>query len=525
MTQPLRFAPLIRVSTETQERQGESLRTQRNQILQYVKSLGGVIPESCWIYSGQEHATPGQERQNLDKLLSDAGKNMFDAVIVCDASRWSRDNRKSKEGLEVLRQHGIRFFVGSMEYALHLPEHALFLGMATEINEFHARQQTMKSLQNRIERSRRGIPSCGKLPYGRTFDKKTQTWGLDEEKVKQIRWAARQYLSGKSGIPEIAKALGMNITNLWKILNHRCGDTWEQNFRSKELNIDETVTLTIPRILPQKTIDAIHSQAAANKTYNHGEVKNNYLLTRTVFCAQCGFAMFGQTNHGSRRYYRHARGRTTPCDPSLWIPAEELEQAVVVHLFAMFGDQAAMERAITRAIPDHSKLAALREEKDALQAKIDQARREKQNIVRHIAKGTLSDEEAAQALAEAREREDLLTAQVNRITPQLENIPDEQQIRRRVSLIRNVLRDVYSDGSHLLKMSYEEKRELVKRAFGGRDAEGRRLGVYVNKVGEGWTFTIRGILQEEAQEGQLPMTPDKASELLSIDGVTSFAWH
>jgi len=61
----LRFAPLIRVSTEDQEKKGESLRTQKGQIKQYVKSLKGIIPDNCWIYSGQEHATPDQERAKL----------------------------------------------------------------------------------------------------------------------------------------------------------------------------------------------------------------------------------------------------------------------------------------------------------------------------------------------------------------------------------------------------------------------------------------------------------------------------
>ena len=45
MKEKLRFAPFIRVSTEQQERMGESLRTQKKRIIQNVKSLGGVIPE------------------------------------------------------------------------------------------------------------------------------------------------------------------------------------------------------------------------------------------------------------------------------------------------------------------------------------------------------------------------------------------------------------------------------------------------------------------------------------------------
>src|SRR5262245_2531012 len=115
---PLRFAALVRVSTEKQEKQGESLRTQTSDNQRTVEHLGDSIVE--W-YGGQEHATPGYEKKEVDRLLLDARKKRFDAVIVTDADRWSRDNNKSKEGLEVLRANGIRFFVGVTEYNLFDP--------------------------------------------------------------------------------------------------------------------------------------------------------------------------------------------------------------------------------------------------------------------------------------------------------------------------------------------------------------------------------------------------------------------
>ena len=64
----LRFAPIIRVSTEAQEKKGESLRTQKTLITQFVERLNGTIPARCWGYSGQEHATPSQEREKLEQL-------------------------------------------------------------------------------------------------------------------------------------------------------------------------------------------------------------------------------------------------------------------------------------------------------------------------------------------------------------------------------------------------------------------------------------------------------------------------
>ena len=80
---PLRFASLIRVSTERKEKQGESLVTQRKGNERDVERLGGIIAE---VYGGAEHATPGWEKGEVDRLLADAARKKFDAVIV--ASRY-----------------------------------------------------------------------------------------------------------------------------------------------------------------------------------------------------------------------------------------------------------------------------------------------------------------------------------------------------------------------------------------------------------------------------------------------------
>ncbi len=64
----LRFAPLIRVSTEKQAVMGESLRTQKTQIETAVEHLGGII--TTWDYCGQEHATGAQRHPSTNSLCS-----------------------------------------------------------------------------------------------------------------------------------------------------------------------------------------------------------------------------------------------------------------------------------------------------------------------------------------------------------------------------------------------------------------------------------------------------------------------
>lgn len=529
MSGQLRFAPLIRVSTEGQATKGESLRTQKKQIEQYVRALNGTVPNGLWeAYSGQEHATPDQERAKLDKLLLDAGKGRFDAVIVADASRWSRDNRRSKEGLEVLRKNGIMFFTAATRHDLFSPEAVLFLGMAAEIGEYQAGIQTQKSILNRIERARRGIPSVGKMPYGRMFDKKTEQWTIDPEKKARIEWAAEQYLNGQS-IVTLAKGFGINHVNLWKILTRRSGEDWELRFRSKRHNIDEIVTVKIPPLLPPETIAAIHKKAAAAKTYEHGILKHAYLLSRMVFCAECGYAMFGQTNHGNRRYYRHARDRKVDCDPGLWISSDDLERAVMVNLFAMFGDIERLEKAVKHATPDMGEIERLSARLDELKKEQEKIQQQKGRIVDAIAEGLISKDEARHKMVKSREREAIISDEKDRIESEIEALPN---YRRQLSLLSEQVRKTGSEmlavrPESLAKMSYAAKRKLAQAAFGGVDREGRRLGVYVRKdEGGNWHYEIRGIIPVEnlplsskmpIKEGTLPMTKDQAQIILGVE--------
>jgi len=522
----LRFAPLIRVSTEGQASKGESLRTQTTQIKQYVKSLGGTVPECCWKYSGQEHATPDQERAKLEQLLSDSGKGKFDAVIVCDTSRWSRDNQKSKQGLEILRNNNIKFFVGTMEYDLFNPEHSFILGMSAEVGELQARQQALKSITNRIERAKRGIPSSGNLPYGRTFDRKTETWGIDPEKHKNIKWAAERYLAGES-IVHLAKILDMNFTNLWKILNHRSGTEWEIRFRNKKVNIDETVTMQIPPLLDEATIQAIKEQGQANKTYEHGVIKHKYLLSRMIFCQECGYTLMGQANHGGRLYYRHPKHRKHDCIFKKWIPAKKIEDAVIATLFHTFGDVDRIEKAIKRAVPNLEEVNGLQEEHTELEQKKSEVTRERDNLINLAAKGILDEREVESKIKGIRTRLQAIDTRLEQVGDILSSRPDPDKIKRKSRLAKAVIADVARSRTALERLDYERKKKLVQHAFSGKDAEGNRLGVYVRQTDDPehpFTFEVRGIL-ETIISGNLPKDLPDLTELLDEDTKGSFVCH
>jgi len=524
----MRFAALIRVSTERQEKTGESLRTQRSGIETIARQLDSEIVG--W-YGGQEHATAGWEKKEIERLLADACESTrtWDAVIVASADRWSRDNESNRKGLEVFRKHKVRFFVGASEYDLFNPEHCLFLEMSSAFGSFQARNQKLKSILNRIHRAKRGFPTAGLLPYGRTFDKDAGKWGIDKAKQKIIEDAARRYLAGEQ-LPQIADEYGMNHSNLHKILTKRSGTVWEQTFKSEELNIEETVTIEIPALLPPKVIKAIQQKVDANRTYTHGQIRHRYLLSRMIFCGTCGYALFGQTNHNEHRYYRHPHAkRERPCNAKkTWIIADEIEDTVIRHLFHMMGNPKAVENAIKEAILDIKSVRRMQERMSRIDEMLHNTDKGRQTVVQLILDGKLDKAEAEDRLQKSKDKEYRLREERERLTATLANAPTAEQAKaagKRVSkaFVRmNAKIDVANIDFN--RMTWEQKRALCEEVFSGKTPDGRRMGVYVIWPQDGGKLrlTIQGHLIDQTVNATLT---DDSKEWLTDSQVTNYATH
>lgn len=506
---PLRFAVLIRVSTEKQEDQGESLRTQTTQTTEAVQRLEGTVTQT---YSGAEHATPGYERKLLEEMLQDAQAKprTFDAVMVADVSRWSRDNVRGETGLEVLRDAGVRFFVLGTEYNLFDPQARLFLSLSSSIGAYHAATQKQKSMLNKIERAKRGIPTGGKLPFGRTWDKKAEQWVVDPEKQAMIVDVAKRYLDGES-LKELAIEYGVNHANLCKVLRERCGTEWELRFRAADLNIDETVPMTIPSLLDNETIEAVQRALTANRTYakKPANSKYDYLLRGKVHCAECGTIFTGQMNEDNHKlYYRHRnksiKASQCPYERKPWIPAQWLEEKVLEILLRTFGNVAQLEGAIKRATPQYDETTqSLRR----VQQELTKLEEGKQRLLRLVVQGTIAEDDAAHQLEELKRREQLLRGQEARHTGDLGAAaivedPAWHCIAYWLNDVKNDQGDpLFMTEQTIDTLSPQDRKRLVEYAFGQPLPNGDPAGVYVRaphpqrkdlSLEERYTIEIRG---------------------------------
>lgn len=487
MKQPgLRFAPLIRVSTEKQEKQGESLATQKTDLEKDIKSMGGSIFK--W-YAGQEHATPDFERIILDQLIADAEQHKFDAVIIWSLDRWSRDDLRGPQDLKVLKDNGIRFFERTREHDLHDENQYFMIALYGLMGRTQALATTRKSILNRIHRAKQGFPTGGALPFGRTYTKKNG-WGIDPVKQKIIQDAAKRYLRGE-GLADIALRHKMDKTTLAVSLKKRSGDTWEQRFTSKKLGIDETVQTKIPRLLSKATIAQILERSESNKTYTHGLAKNSYLLSRMIFCEACGFAIAGHPAPDGTLYYRHARHGD--CKTFNSVRADLIERHVIDDIFRMLGDRPAMEAAAKAAIPNLAELEELKTGIEEAEKELVRIKKGKGRFIDGLAEGTIAKEDIKEGMIRLKEREALLLAEIDIAKVKCATIPTKEEVNRKSTLLLRLMEGILKGQKHLSEMPFDEKRKLLQYAFGGKDASGKRLGVYIGKDPNGnWIYTIRG---------------------------------
>lgn len=483
MDAKLIFAPLIRVSTESQEKQGQSLRTQKEQLTLAIESLGGTVYK--W-YEGQEHSTSDFERHILEELMADAQAGKFNAVMVADLSRWSRDNGRSKQDTRTLQDLGIRFFEGTREINLFDPTQAFVLGMGVEVAEFFASQQSYKSVINRIGRARQGYPCCT-LPYGRTFDKTTRTWGIIPEAKARVEQVAELYLGGGYSWRTLGEKFGMNYANLCSILRTKCGDNWDQHFVSKRHGISVTVPTPVPRLLDEATIQAIRQRSDDKATWDKTVQKTEYLFSKLIFDKESGRALTGTQNSKGVRYYKPYLNSEIN---RYAINADALEQTVLTELFEVLSSKESLRAAVFSGSPIAKVADRLQAELTGKQGELARVEKNVENLLTLIENA----DDVATLIAKVKPKLTTLEArgvqlkdEIGLLNHRLSALPTDQEIergrRKWAGTLQAVQESYLTSGAALANLSFTDLRRIVGLIFGGKDESGRRYGIYITCLG------------------------------------------
>jgi len=505
-SQTLRFGLLCRVSTTQQESKGASLEVQEQQLRDAVRIVGGVVQE---VYKGQEHATENADRKILERLLQDAKDGKIDAVTVVDSSRFSRDVAQNQKDLGILRDAGAKYFIGTSEQDLWDPNVLLMNAMAALFNQHQARIQVKKATDSRISRSKEGAPaSGGRLPHARQYDKKTGKWSLDEEKAAVLREQVRLVVEEKMTCVQVARRYGERISVLNKRFHGPLGDTWHQVFKSKHLPEPIIVETEIPLILDDYTINRLHEQLKANRSYDAPSRKHEYLLKGVMFDAPSGAVLAGQhvpNKKGGGWYYYRLHRNERPAMEVYNLPAKQIEKAIWEQVKYALSSTKGLKDLVYEGEQIDTVRDSLLERKRTIAKEEANLQVKLTRYVKRFADpdyGSLESVKKA-VLKEMRIIEEALQAiqrEKEAIDAKLAFVPTDQELDDARTKLKAALHDrqldsYFSSSAALDALPFADKRNIISILFGGNDHNGVKYGIFVTPHQEKprrYSFTAKG---------------------------------
>jgi len=368
----MKAAGYVRVSTSGQTGDAKlSLQVQRESIQQYCADNNlQLLP----IYDEGAQSGADLDRPELQRLLADAPERKFQSVVVADLSRFGRDNIDALVNIRELKRLGIEF-ISIKEQFMPGPVGDMLRSIISGVNELERATIKLRThgARNRLWKAKRRW--IGLLPFGYTFDEKTEKVVQIKEEADVMRRIVTEYLDLNLSFNDICIRLNKdhvttrrgrkwNTANLSAYLRqtiyygYAITNRYIMNAKGEvagEKPEDEWIIWDcddIDAILTKARWDKVQAKAATglSRSGRPSKFADTFLLHGLLKCGVCGATMVpyraDEKSHGGKRYYqcrwhksgvkeREIAGRERCHLPT--IPAEMLEDWIWDQLMVKFG--------------------------------------------------------------------------------------------------------------------------------------------------------------------------------------------
>ena len=426
-------------------------------------------------------------RDGFQKLMRDAAGGKFDVAVVYQISRWGRDGTDIMESARTL---GRDFGVDVIDTAGHFDTRDRTNPLARHIFAGLADQERLMILQRtirgRIARAKAGLPWSGKPPVGRSYDKATGKWYVNEQ-GRQLAIILKRYAAGEA-VVDLAREFPIpsfkGQLSGW-IANGQLSGTYKVRFHSPDIGLDETVEVpAIPEIVTPAVWAKVRARADHNRTFNRTDATPKYLLSGFLYCSTCKKALTGQTDSGYT-YYRHSRG--AGCEKggkADWsrVRAERLTETVLDYLYRFYLDEPAFNRAVTAALPSSEDRDAITKERDQAAKRLAKVQAKLSRLVNAVADG-------ADSSILIREQDSIKAdlsrygGEVEKLTEQLATMPSAKEVGEAAALLRLHLVQQHK-GKDWRKLPHESVQGFLHHLFGDNPKR-TGTGIFIRKDSKG----------------------------------------
>lgn len=330
----MKAALYIRVSSEDQT-DNFSLSAQLNLLNDYCKrnniEVYKVYPDD----GVSAKYTDEKKRPQFNQMIHDAGKKLFDIILVHKYDRFARNVELSQRVKRQIREAGINV-ISISEPVENSPIGFITEGLMELLSEYYIRNLSVETKKGHLERAKQGFHN-GSVPFGYKIDHTHKSkMSINEEQAKIVRYIFDCHTAMGYGIAKTAKILNeSNITGAM-------GGHWSPKSVKMILsNVKYIGMIKLGQNVYKGLHDAIvdeeifeQSQTILRQskelyTYTGNNHSKHYLLGMAR-CGVCGRAIVIRTSNG-RKYYAcsgNRRNYEKVCDNSMTFRTEILEEYV-----------------------------------------------------------------------------------------------------------------------------------------------------------------------------------------------------
>lgn len=311
----------MRVSTEEQARNGESIVDQRQALRSWAKKHGCVVVQE-FVDEGFSARKSYKSRPALCSLLGAVERQETDAVVFTKLDRWFRNVRDYNKVQEVLDRSGVFWMATLEDYETKTSAGRFKVNLMLSLAE-HEADQTSERIKFTFQQKReRGEIVSGNMPKGYKLENGKPVKDPETERGISAFW--REYLStgkmyvaldraAENGVPLAVSSASFMLRNAAHYAGQIQGCPCEPYITEEERDL------------------VLATRKAPNK--RSGRV---YLFSGLIYCAECGGRM-GAHRHfykksggrkGEQVYYnctRHYRTRPAECPSKVNIYERDIE--------------------------------------------------------------------------------------------------------------------------------------------------------------------------------------------------------
>lgn len=328
-------------------------------------------------------------RDEFQRMISDAAKRGFSVVIVWKLDRFARNRYDSAIYKAKLKRYGVRV-VSAKESITDTPEGIILEGMLESMAEYYSANLSVNVKRGMRETIAKGRWYGGALPYGyKSIDGKLVP---DEKAAPIIRYVFEEYAKGtpKKQIIEVLTRRGvksprgkpLTMTSYQAALKNPvyCG---EFQFQGR------TVEGVAQPIITRELFDRVQANlAVVSHAPAASKARTEYLLRGKAFCGHCGAPMVGESGrgrHGSMFYYYacSAKKKEHTCKKKN-VRKDVVERWVVVNTVKHILDPAQMAKVCRAVVAQYNREFSTDKLTD-MQRELNRLERELDNLVDTLA--------------------------------------------------------------------------------------------------------------------------------------------